>query len=124
MRITIGVSVLMMDTMYSDPKNGPAFQGQRAAHGEKIFHPFGYFVTAMGKKPVVSHPNAQAAGDPPQNHGEQKGFPTEYEQRGQSAKMKHHHEEGGDPDYGLHKGFVASEDPRHPHVFPFCLIGW
>jgi hypothetical protein len=34
----------------------------------------------MGKKPMVPHPDAEAAGDPPQQDCEQERPPTEYEQ--------------------------------------------
>ena len=42
--------------------------------------------------PKASESRVVNAGHPPQHHGQQKFLPTEYEQRSQSANMKHHHE--------------------------------
>jgi hypothetical protein len=48
----------------------------------------------MRKQAMVPHSDAQAPGNPPQQHGEQKGFPTEEEQRNKCANVKRNHEEG------------------------------
>jgi hypothetical protein len=95
-RVTLLVRVLVMYPMCGDPKYWPAFQSQRAAHSEEIFHPPRRLVAAMRQQAMVAHPDAQAPGGPPQHHREQARFPAEYEQRSQSANVKCHHNEGGD----------------------------
>ena len=67
----------------------------------------------MGKKPMVSHADAEAASDPPQQDREQDCFPTEYEQGSQSAKVKRHHKKGSKADNRLCKSSVVREDSRH-----------
>jgi hypothetical protein len=96
--------------MCGDPKYWPTFQSQRAAHSEEIFHPPGRIVAAMRQQAMVAHPDAQAPGGPPQPDREQARFPAEYEQRSQSANVKCHHKEGGDPYDGLSKRPVAFEE--------------
>jgi hypothetical protein len=76
----------------------------------------------MGEKPMVSHADAEASGDPPQQDREQERLPTEYEQGNQSANVKRHHKGGSKPNDGLCKSPVVREDSRHPNTFPFALI--
>jgi hypothetical protein len=75
----------------------------------------------MGEKPMVSHADAEASGDPPQQDREQERLPTEYEQGNQSANVKRHHKGASKPNDGLCKSPVVREDSRHPNTFPFCF---
>ena len=63
----------------------------------------------MRKQPVVSHPDAETPRNPPQQQGEEEGFPTEEEQRCHGAGVKQDHEEGRYPDDWLPEGPVAFE---------------
>ena len=112
------VCVLVMLTMYCDPKNRAPFQSQRAANGQKIFHPLGGLVTSMREQPMVSDTYSKASGDPPQNHRKQKCFPTEEEQRGHCAYVERNHDEGGDPNDRLRKRSVVRQDLWHSHIVP------
>src|SRR5579863_7201671 len=78
MRITLTVSILVVHTVRAYPKDRPAFQSQGAAHGQKIFHPFGCFKASMSEKTVVADADPKAAGNPPQYQRKQQGLPTEY----------------------------------------------
>ena len=64
----------------------------------------------MREQPMVSHPDAEAPGNPPQQHGEQEGFPTENEQRCHCADVKQDHEEDCHPDDWLSERPVAFEE--------------
>ena len=66
MWISFFIGILVMHPVRRDPCDGPAFQRQRAADGEKIFNPLWGLVSTMSKQPVVAHTNAEAPGDPPQ----------------------------------------------------------
>jgi hypothetical protein len=65
MWISLFVRVLVMHTMYRDKENWAAFQGERATYGENVLHPFWRPIPSMREKSMVSHPNPDAAGDPP-----------------------------------------------------------
>jgi hypothetical protein len=69
----------------------------------------------MREQPMVSHPDAEASCNPPQQKGEHKGFPAEYEKSRQCAGMKQHHKEGREPDDGLLKSPVASKTIWNSH---------
>jgi hypothetical protein len=63
----------------------------------------------MREQPVVSHPNSEAPGNPPQQQGEHERFPTEYEECCQCAAVEQHHEKGCYPDDWLPECSVPSE---------------
>jgi hypothetical protein len=65
---------------------------------------------------MVSDTYSQASGDPPQNHCDQKCFPTEEEQRSQCPNVKRNHNEGGTPNDGLRKRLVMRKDLWHSHI--------
>jgi hypothetical protein len=69
-RVAFFVGVLMMHAVDGDPEDRSAFQGERGANGEEVFHPSGGFVASVGEKPVIAHANAEASSDPPQQHGD------------------------------------------------------
>src|SRR5215472_620598 len=92
MRIAFHVSVLVMDAMRCHPEEWPAFQGQSRAYCQKIFEPLVGLVSAMGEQAVITHADAEAAGDPPQQHSHKKCFPGKHEKRGYGAEVKSHHE--------------------------------
>ena len=71
MRVAFFVGVLVMHAMSSNPEDGPAFESERAADREEILHPFGSLVAAMGEQAVVAHADAEAAGDPPEQDGDE-----------------------------------------------------
>lgn len=107
MGVAFFVRVLVMHTMDSDPEDGAALQGQRAAYGEKIFHPFRRLVASMGQEPMVAHADADAASDPPQGDRYEERFPREEKQSGDRSEMKDDHEECRHPDDRLRKGSVV-----------------
>lgn len=113
MRVTILVSILVMHAMRGHPKNRPAFQSQRAAHGKKIFHPFGCLKASMSEKPVVTNADSKAAGNPPQYQRKQQCLPTKYEYRRQGTKVKHQHEKSSHPNDRLGQSSVVPEYPGH-----------
>jgi len=63
----------------------------------------------MRQQAVVSHADAEAPSDPPQEHGNEKGLPAEYEQRCHCAGVKHNHEEGRYPNDRLPERSVTLE---------------
>ncbi|HMF62464.1 MAG TPA: hypothetical protein VK608_00115 [Edaphobacter sp.] len=65
MRVTLLIGILVMHAMCGNPEDRTTFQGQRAAHSQKVFHPLGRLVTAMRQQPMVAHTNAETSGDPP-----------------------------------------------------------
>src|SRR5712692_8772397 len=66
-----------MNAMGRDPENRAAFERQRRTPGEKVFHPLGRPVSAMSEQPVIAHANAEASGNPPQEHGHEERLPRE-----------------------------------------------
>jgi hypothetical protein len=69
----------------------------------------------MGEQPMVSHPDAEAPGNPPQESRKKEGFPTEEEQRCHCAGVKQDHEEDCYPDRWLPKRPVVFEESCHSH---------
>jgi hypothetical protein len=110
MWVAILIGVLVMHAMGCNPEQGSSFEGQRTAHRQDVFHPLGSLVTAMRKQPMVSHPNAEAPRNPPQQPGKKQSFPTEYEERRHCACVKEDHEEDRYPNSWLSEGPVASEE--------------
>src|SRR6266478_2665393 len=91
MRIAFLIRMLVMDAMRSDPENRSAFEGQRGTCGQDVLDPFRSLVSAMSKQPVVAHADAQASGNPPQEHRNQESFPGEKEERRDGAHVKQAH---------------------------------
>lgn len=91
------IGIAMVNAMRGDPENGAAFQGQRGADGESVLKPFGDFVSAMSKEPVIAHANSQASGNPPQEQGDEESLPREKEKGGNGADVEQGHEESSDP---------------------------
>jgi hypothetical protein len=111
MRVTGPIGVLVMQPMRGNPEDGPAFKGERTADSQEILHPPGSFVATMGEQAMVTHSDAQAPGNPPQQHGEQKGFPTEKEQGHNRANVECNHKKGCKPHDGLLKRLVTRQVP-------------
>jgi hypothetical protein len=65
---------------------------------------------------MISDTYSQASSDPPQNHRDQKCFPTEKEQSGQCPNVERNHNESGDPNDGLRKRLVMREDLWYSHI--------
>jgi hypothetical protein len=106
MRVAFFISVLVMHTMGGNPRYRAAFQSQRGAYGEDILDPLWCFVTAMGQKAVIAHPDSKAGGNPPQNHREQERFPAEEKQSGDGADVKDADEKGSNPHDRLGEGSI------------------
>ena len=73
-RIAFLVGELMMNAMRRHPENRTAFERERGAHRQEIFHPLGSLVAAMGQQAVIAHADAEAARDPPQEHATNRAF--------------------------------------------------
>ena len=101
------VRILMMHAVRGDPGNGAAFDGQRAAGGQDVFDEFRCFVAAMRKQAVIAHADAEAAGNPPHDDGEDQGLPGEKEEGAEGAEMQADHDGGHAPVDGLVKGAVV-----------------
>src|SRR5438067_82267 len=86
-----------MDAVSGDPEYRSAFERERCANGEEIFHPLGSLESAMREQPVISHTDAPSERDPPQEQRYKKYFPAKEKQRGHCANMKEGHEDRGDP---------------------------
>jgi hypothetical protein len=63
----------------------------------------------MREEAMVAHADAEASGDPPEDHGNEEGLPTEHEERGDGAEMERNHDEKRQPDDGLSEGAIGSE---------------
>ena len=104
-----------MNAVRGYPENRAAFERQRRADGQEIFHPLGSFVSAMRQQAVVSHANAQASRHPPQEHRHQECLPGKEEQRRDGADVKSRHESRCDPvDFVVGSGFHSSMQVRVP----------
>ena len=68
MWISIVIGELVMDAVGGYPENGPTFQSQRGADSQAVLDRFRALVPAMGKEPVITHTNAQATRDPPEEN--------------------------------------------------------
>src|SRR5512133_1522948 len=113
----------MVNAVSRDPEDRSAFERQRAANGQEIFHPFRSGVAAVGQQAVVAHADAEASGNPPQECCECCDFPRKEEEGGDCADMKHHHEKRGDPINLITFWTVLIEYHCHPypcryHVLP------
>ncbi len=64
---------------------------------------------------MVAHADAEASGEPPEDHGDEEGFPTEHEERGDGAEMERDHDEEGQPDDRLREGAIGSKEVRLLH---------
>src|SRR5579859_5123377 len=113
MWIAFFISVLMVQPMGRDPGHGAAFKGQCAADAQNILNPLGCFVSAMREQAVVAHADAEASGDPPQEHRERQRLPTEHEERSNCADMEQNHEKSCDPNDGLAESPVVFEYRHH-----------
>src|SRR5258708_36875693 len=74
-RIAVLVGKLMMNAMRGHPENRSALEGESGAPGQKIFHPLRRLVSAMRQQTVIAHANAEASGNPPQEHGDEERLP-------------------------------------------------
>src|ERR1700686_1274772 len=69
MRIAFVVRKLVMDAVGCYPENRSAFEGQGGTPGQEVLHPLRSFISAMREQAVITHADAEAAGDPPQKNG-------------------------------------------------------
>jgi len=97
MRISFLVGELMMNAVRRHPEDRPPFKRKRRAPGQKVLHPLRGFVSAMGEEPVIAHPDAQAAGDPPEKCRYQESLPGKEEERGDRAQVEQAHGGCRDP---------------------------
>src|SRR5258708_37833171 len=91
MRIAFIVRKLMMNPVRRHPENRPALERERRAPGQEIFHPFRSLVSAMRQKPVIAHPDSEAARYPPQENGGEKCRPGKEKKCRNCAHMKQAH---------------------------------
>src|SRR5262249_2053009 len=121
MRIAFYISILVMNAMRRHPEKWPAFQRQRGADRQEVLNPFICLESTMGQQPMVTHANAQAAGNPPQQHGRNKRLPGKHEQRRDCAYMKCHHKKSGEFADRLTKCAITLEQF---HEYDFSLGGF
>ena len=96
-RIAFLIGMLMMDAVRGDPEDRSAFERERAADRQEIFHPLRSLVAAVRQQAVIAHADAQAAGNPPQEHRDEECLPGEEEQCGDRANVKCGHETRRNP---------------------------
>src|SRR5262249_39540896 len=118
MRVQLLVGVLMMDAMRSDPEKRSAFERQRGAEGEEIFHPLVGFVSAVSQQPVVRHADSEATRNPQQYDRQEQGLPAEHEQGSYGADVECQHEKKCNGIQRLTKRPVISE----AHGAGFSLV--
>src|ERR1700756_1634734 len=88
MWIAFHVGQLMMNPVCRYPCDRTAFQRQRSASRQKIFHPFRSLEAAMRKQPVIAHPDPETSGYPPQHERKRERLPRKEKQRGNRANVK------------------------------------
>ena len=96
MRITVLVSILVMNAVRRHPKNRPALKRQSCAYRQKVFHPFRSLVPPVREQAVITHANAQASRHPPQKSSNEQCLPGK-EERGDGPDVEGSHKEGCDP---------------------------
>ncbi len=75
MWIAFFIRILVMHAVRRNPRNRPAFNRQRAARRQYVFHPFRSLVSAMRQQTVIAHPDAEAPAHPIRNHRENETGP-------------------------------------------------
>src|SRR5258708_26443857 len=92
----MGIAILVRGRMRNagggDPENWAALKSQRGADCQKILHPLRRLIAAVRQQPVVSHANAQASRNPPQEHGDEQGLPGKEKERRHNSDVKEPHE--------------------------------
>src|SRR5271154_4949656 len=63
-RVSLFIRELMMRAMCGYPKERTAPHGRHRADCQEILDPLGSSEAAMGKQPVITHPDSQTACDP------------------------------------------------------------
>src|SRR5580700_3366117 len=116
MGIALFVRVLMVHAVGGDPGNGAAFDGQRATGSQDVFDEFRSLVAAMREQAVIANADAQAAGNPPHDDGENEGLPGEKEEGAEGSKMQPDHDRGHAPVDGLMKGAVVFDKSAKAHM--------
>jgi len=97
MRIAILVRILMMNAMRGHPENRPALKSKRGADGQEILDPLRRLIAAVREQAMIAHADAQAARNPPQEHGDKQRLPCEEEKRRNGSDVKQRHEDRGHP---------------------------
>ena len=97
MRIALFVGVLVVHAVRRDPGDRAAFESERAANSQEVLNPARRFVPAVRQQAVVTHADAEAAGNPIQHDGECERLPGKEEERSDRADVKQQHERGGRP---------------------------
>ena len=88
MRIALLIGKLMMNAVRRHPENRPAFQRQRCADGQKIFHPLRSLESAVREQAVIRHADAQAARHPPQEDRDEQRLPRKEEKSRNGPDVK------------------------------------
>src|ERR1700680_3520039 len=104
-----------MNAVCGYPGDGSAFERERPANRECILHPFRRVVRTMGEQTVVTHANAEASRNPPEQGCRDQRLPSEEEQSGYGAEVQESQNDGREPDNRLPEGLVISQ---HAHSSP------
>src|SRR6185437_15465128 len=107
MRITLYVSVLVVNAMCCHPEKRPALKRESSTYGKEVFNPLVSLVPAMREQSVVAHADTEAAGNPPQQDRDKKCFPREHEKGYERADMECDHEKRCELADGLLKRAVT-----------------
>jgi hypothetical protein len=123
-RIAFHISILMVDAVRCHPEKWTTFQCKRGTDGDEILKPFISLESAMREQPMISNANAQAAGDPPQKHRNEKCLPGKHEKRCNGAYVECDHEKSGQFADGFAKRPVPLEKIHECELLggSFCLL--
>jgi hypothetical protein len=87
----------MVQPMDPNPENRSAFQRQRAAYREEILDPLWRFVAAMREQPVITHSDAEATRQPPQEDRNPKRLPGEVKECNDCSDVEDCHKNSSQP---------------------------
>ena len=86
-----------MNAVGGYPEDRSAFQSQGGADSQTVLDPFRGLVPAMGKQPVITHTNAQATRDPPEENCDKKSVPSKEKECRHYPGVKQAHDNSGYP---------------------------
>jgi len=91
------VRILMMDAMSGYPKDGSAFERERAAESQEIFERPGKLIRTVRVQPVIAHADAQSDADPVQQKRDNKSVPAEHKQCSNGARVQNNQNRNDGP---------------------------
>ena len=95
-RIQVGIRVLVVAAMRSDPVDRAAFQRHRAAGGQKVLQPLGNAVPPVGVQPVIAHADPPADRHPVHHCRSDEVLPREEEQGGNCPDVERRNDREGE----------------------------